>query len=73
MVIEIIKENDLILMEAAVIERLRRADNVKLHPALLNAPLIYDSYGKSALTSIYNSYIDVAQICNAPMFLCTPT
>ena len=73
MVTEIIKENDLILMEAAVIERLRRADNVKLHTALLNAPLIYDSYGKAALTSIYNSYIDVAQNCNIPMFLCTPT
>lgn len=70
---EIITANNLILMEAAVIERLRRTDKVNLHSALVNAPLIYENHGKVALTSIYNSYIDIGQNCNTPVFLCTPT
>jgi len=60
-------------MEAAIVERLRRSDNFKLHPSLLNAPLIYDQHGEQALIDLYQEYVDVADQHNLPIFLLTPT
>jgi S-methylmethionine-dependent homocysteine/selenocysteine methylase len=60
-------------MEAAIVERLRRSDNFKLHPGLLNAPLIYDQHGKQALIDLYQEYVDIADQHNLPIFLLTPT
>ncbi len=56
----LLKDHDLILMEASVVERLRRADGVELHPTLVNAPLIYDEAGRAALCAIYEEYIEIA-------------
>ena len=39
---QILNKNKLILIEAAIVERLRRSDNIVLHHDLVNAPLIYD-------------------------------
>lgn len=63
----------LILMEAAVVEQLRRTDKVRLHPTLVNAPLIYDEIGRQALGKIYQGYIDIAVEADVPFLMCTPT
>ncbi len=71
--IELLDEHDLVLMEAAIVERLRRADGVQLHESLINAPLIYDEVGSSALGRIYQEYIEIAAQDGLPLLLCTPT
>jgi len=70
---ELLANHQLILMEAAIVEQLRRADTVELHPSLVNAPLIYDATGKLALGNIYKSYIEIATNANLPFLMCTPT
>lgn len=68
-----LSDNNFVFMEAAVVERLRRSEHIQLHPQLANAPLIYDNASKEAMNEIYNSYIDIAESKNRPIFLCTPT
>lgn len=63
----------MILMEAAVVERLRRSNDFELHSSLLNAPLIYDQHGKQALVNLYQEYTGIANQYNLPIFLLTPT
>jgi homocysteine S-methyltransferase len=63
----------MILMEAAVVEHLRRSSDFELHDSLLNAPLIYDQYGKQALLDLYQEYVDIAKQYNLSIFLLTPT
>jgi len=70
---QLIEENNLILMEAAIAEPLMRVRNVELHPSLLNAPAIYDPDSKTALKALYQSYIDIAQKSSLPILLLTPT
>lgn len=60
-------------MEAAIVERLRRSENIKLHPQLINAPLIYDEMGQKALLDIYREYAEVAYQSSLPILLCSPT
>ena len=54
---KIIAENDLILMEGAVVEILRRSGKVIFHPDLIHSHLIYDKNGVNELTSIFKSYL----------------
>jgi S-methylmethionine-dependent homocysteine/selenocysteine methylase len=68
-----LKTHRLILMEAAIIEQLRRDERVVLHPRLENAFLIYQKHGEEALAKLYQSYIDIAQCADLPILLCTPT
>lgn len=68
-----IEDNAFILMEAAIVEQLRRSGDVKLHYSLLNAPLIYDRDGRLALKNLYQSYIDIANTAGVPFLMCTPT
>lgn len=70
---ELIETDKPILMEAAIVEVLRRNPNIQLHPELVNAPLIYTETGQNALKQLYNSYIDIAKKNNLPIFLTTPT
>lgn len=70
---KIIAENDLILMEGAVVEILRRSEKVIFHPDLIHSHLIYDKNGVNELTSIFKSYLDIANETNFPFFICTPT
>ena len=58
--IHLLKDNQLILMEAAVVERVRRDSGIHLHPRLVHAPLIYDDRGRQALTAIYEGYLEIA-------------
>jgi S-methylmethionine-dependent homocysteine/selenocysteine methylase len=69
----LLTEQRLILMEAAIVEPLRRVEGVYLHPSLVHAPLIYDEVGKSRLRKLYQDYIDVAAAAGLPFLMATPT
>jgi homocysteine S-methyltransferase len=71
--IKLLEDYDLILMEGAVNERLRRSGKVELHPNLVSAPLIYSTLGRNELSIIYNSYIELAKGSDIPFFMCAPT
>lgn len=68
-----IAANDFILMEGAVIEILRRGGKVSFHPNLIHSQLIYDTEGLKELTSIFDSYIKIAQKKDVPYIMCAPT
>lgn len=70
---KILDNNRLILMEGAVVEQLRRSEKVKLHPTLINAPLIYNEGERAELAKIYQNYINVAVEAETPLLICTPT
>jgi S-methylmethionine-dependent homocysteine/selenocysteine methylase len=70
---QLLENNELALMEAAVVERCRRSENVELHPELVVAPLIYQQQGRAVLRRIFQDYIDVARAANLPLLVCTPT
>jgi len=69
----VLDRHELVLMEAAIVERLRRDSGVELHPRLVHAALLYDEPGRDELRRIYRSYIDVALQARLPLLLCTPT
>ena len=62
-----------ILMEAAIVERLRRESDVTLHPRLVHATLLEDEAGRGELRRIYGDYVGVARQARLPLLLCTPT
>jgi S-methylmethionine-dependent homocysteine/selenocysteine methylase len=68
-----IEKHNLILMEAAIVEQLRRAGGIRLHPNLVHGPLIYDDKGKKELQKLYQSYISIAIRAELPFIMCTPT
>ena len=70
---ELLNSNSLVLMEAAIVERLRRSVDIKLHPTLVNAPLIYEKAGRAAMTGLYQQYMDVALATGKPFLMCAPT
>jgi S-methylmethionine-dependent homocysteine/selenocysteine methylase len=70
---QLLENNSLILMEAAIVEPLRRSDDISLHPVLVNAPLIYEEAGRKALCRLYQKYIDIALEAKKPFLMCTPT
>lgn len=69
----LLTEHNLILAEAAIVERLHRSGRIALHPTLVNAPLIYDEKGRDELIKIYQSYISIAEMAQVPILLTTPT
>ncbi len=60
-------------MEAAIVERLRRSNDFKLHQKLENAPLIYNQSGKRAMVNLYQKYVDIANKHDLPLLILTPT
>jgi S-methylmethionine-dependent homocysteine/selenocysteine methylase len=68
-----IKSEPLILTECAIAERLRRMDDIVLHPTLFNTPLIYDDVGSRRLRDIYGQYRSIADSAKLPILLCAPT
>ena len=70
---QLLKNNKLILMEASIVESLRRSEHISLHPVLENAPLIYADAGRNALSKLYQKYIDIARDAQKPFLMCTPT
>jgi len=69
----LIDKNNLILIEAAIVERLRRSGQIELHPSLVHAPFIYDDVGKVELENLYRGYISIALEAEVPILLITPT
>lgn len=61
------------LTEGAIAERLRRRDDLGLHPTLFNTPLIYDEYGRRCMEEIYGQYREAGGRRNIPVLLCAPT
>jgi len=70
---QLLRDNSLILMEASIVESLRRSEDIELHPTLVNAPLIYEETGRKALNKLYQGYIDIAVEAKKPFLMCTPT
>jgi S-methylmethionine-dependent homocysteine/selenocysteine methylase len=70
---DLIQNNSLLLMEAAIVEQLRRSGQVSLHDRLLNAPLIYDPASRAVMASLYRQYMDLAEQAGLPMLVCAPT
>jgi len=69
----LLENNDLVLMEASIVESLRRNPDACLDPVLVNAPLIYDEAGRRALAQLYQDYIDIAVEAGKSFLMCTPT
>ncbi|WP_163338611.1 homocysteine S-methyltransferase family protein [Desulfopila sp. IMCC35008] len=61
------------LTEGAIAERLRRRDDVELHPTLFNTPLIQDEHGRQCMEDIYRQYRNLAAQAGLPMLICAPT
>ncbi|MHC4152553.1 MAG: hypothetical protein ACYSSP_10715, partial [Planctomycetota bacterium] len=81
-----LEKHNFILMEAAIVEQLRRSSTIELHPNLVrrsstielhpnlvHAPLIYDDKGKKELQRLYQGYISIAIRAELPFIMCTPT
>ncbi len=71
--ITLLKEYPLILMEGAIVERVRHESKEALHPRLVNALLIYTETGRKLMESLYREYLDIAREAALPMILCSPT
>ena len=69
----LLETHDFVLMEAAIVEQLRRNTEIKLHDLVVNAALIYDAGSRNRMQEIYQSYIDIAANANMPFVMCTPT
>lgn len=70
---DLLENNKLLLMEAAIVERLRRSATIQLHPSLVHAPLIYEAKGRAELTHLYSGYLNIAASANLPFLMSTPT
>ena len=69
----LIDDNDLVLIEAAVVERLRRSGRAALHPELVHAAFIYEDIGREELEKLYSGYVSVALRAGVPILLLAPT
>ena len=69
----LLDNHSLVLMEAAIVEQLRRSPDIQLHKVLANAPLIYDTTARTAMSTLYTDYMALAQQAHLPMLVCTPT
>ncbi|MCK4549615.1 MAG: homocysteine S-methyltransferase family protein [Candidatus Krumholzibacteria bacterium] len=67
-----VMEEEAILAEGAVIERLRRSGD-RLDTHSLATSLVFDDEGKEALREIYRSYLDVAADSGLPIVILAPT
>jgi S-methylmethionine-dependent homocysteine/selenocysteine methylase len=63
----------IILGEGAVIERLRRNNELELDPFIVNSGFIYDPIKKNAISEIYRDYLDVGAEFELPIFISTAT
>lgn len=70
---ELLDHHGLILMEAAIVEPIRRAEIVPLDPWLVHGALIYDPAGREELRKLYRQYAPIALDRQVPFLICTPT
>lgn len=62
-----------ILMEGALGERLKREYHLNIDQDVGMASLVYTSYGRKALLSLWNEYINIAKQYQLPFIATTPT
>jgi len=62
-----------VLVEGAVVERVRRGAPHLLDPLLMNAPLIYSEAGRVFLRQIYEEYMEIGRRNDLPLLSLTPT
>ena len=70
---EFLESAPCILGEGAVIERLRRNNDLKLDPYLVNSAFIYEDAKRVALETICRQYLDIGREYGLPLLLSTPT
>jgi hypothetical protein len=70
---EFLESAPCILGEGAVIERLRRNNDLKLDPYLVNSAFIYEEAKRAALETICRQYLDIGPEYGLPLLLSTPT
>ena len=68
-----LKSNKYILMEGALGERLKREYGLSFDENIAMANLIYTQDGASALSNLWNEYIDIARKYHLPFIATTPT
>ena len=68
-----LESNKNILMEGALGERLKREYGLKFDENIAMANLIYSQDGVSALSKLWNEYIDIARKYHLPFIATTPT
>lgn len=71
--IELIKNNTMILTEGAVVERLRRTFNIKCDDFIVYAGAIYDKTTREILKGIYKEYIEIAIKYSLPIMIMSST
>jgi S-methylmethionine-dependent homocysteine/selenocysteine methylase len=69
----IFEKSHAILGEGAVIERLRRNNDLELDPHIVNSAFIYDEDKRAALAKIYQEYMEIGREYDLPLLLSTPT
>lgn len=62
-----------LLMEGAIAERLKHEFGFSNDPVLALAPFVYDDEKRTAINSLWQQYIDIAQNSNLPFMATTPT
>ena len=67
------KQNEFVLMEGALGERLKREYGIIFDEYIAMAGLIYEETGAKALSSLWNEYIDIARKNKLPFLATTPT
>src|SRR6202790_977566 len=70
---EFLESAPCILGEGAVIERLRRNNDLKLDPYLVNLGFIYEDAKRGVLETICRQYLDIGREYGLPLLLSTPT
>jgi len=70
---DIFDQNNSILGEGALIERLRRNSPFELDPFIVNSGFIYEEPKRKAIEAIYRGYLDVGARHDLPLLLSTPT
>lgn len=69
-----LRDRSVVLTEAAIVERLRRAPGPpRLDPRLLHAAFVHADDGRAALRTLYDEYLDVAERARLPVLLFTPS
>jgi len=68
-----INENEIILMEGALGERLKREYGLGADEYIVRAGLVYDEKGRQALLNLWTEYMAVAERYQFPFLAMTPT
>jgi homocysteine S-methyltransferase len=69
----VVSSSPWVLLEGAVVERLRRDPAIRLDPHVVHAGLVLSDAGREALRRIYGEYLGIGRGARVPLILLTPT